>query len=88
MANLASGCSMHDTLPIKNMETGKEIGKLEVKIDIMDLEMQQQEGLFAKASQDLVFSKEFEREIVMTIARKLAPLNCEIELMFGIFSQG
>ena len=88
MANLATGCSMHDTLPIKNMETGKEIGKLEVKIDIMDLEMQQQEGLFAKASQDLVFSKEFEREIVMTIARKLAPLNCEIELMFGIFSQG
>ena len=24
----------------------------------------------------------------MQIARKLAPLNCEIELMFGIFSQG
>ena len=24
----------------------------------------------------------------MQIARKLAPLNCEIDLMFGIFSQG
>jgi len=24
----------------------------------------------------------------MQIALKLAPLNCEIELMFGIFSQG
>lgn len=24
----------------------------------------------------------------MTIARKLAPLNCDIELMFGIFSHG
>jgi len=24
----------------------------------------------------------------MHIARKLAPLNCEVELMFGIFSQG
>jgi len=37
-------------------------------------------------AQDMVFTKEFEQEIIMQISRKLAPLNCEIELMFGIFS--
>ena len=57
-------------------------------IDIMDLEVAQNDGLFFKATQDLVYSKRFEQEIIMHIARKLAPLNCDIELMFGIFSQG
>ena len=41
LASLATGCSMHETLPVKNIDTGKEVGKLEIKIDMMDLEMQQ-----------------------------------------------
>ena len=54
----------------------------------MALESAQSENLFQKAATDLIYSKEFEQDIIMQIARKLAPLNCEIELMFGIFSQG
>ena len=54
----------------------------------MSLESAQNENLFTKAANDLIYSKEFEQEIIMQIARKLAPLNCEIELMFGVFSQG
>lgn len=54
----------------------------------MSLESAQTENLFTKVSKDLVYNKQFEEEIVMQIAKKLAPLNCEIELMFGIFSQG
>ena len=54
----------------------------------MGLESAQNENLFAKSANDLIYSKEFEQEIIMQIARKLAPLNCEIELMFGVFSQG
>jgi len=37
---------------------------------------------------DQMYSKEFEQEVTMQIARKLAPLKCEIAMMFGIFSQG
>jgi len=44
--------------------------------------------LFTKASHELVYNKQFEDEVVKQISRKLAPLNCEIELIFGIFSQG
>jgi hypothetical protein len=88
LASLATGCSMHEKFPIKSVDTQSVVGQLEVRIDIMDLETTNNEGLFHKAVHDLVYSKEFEQEIVMQIARKLAPLNCEIELMFGIFSQG
>ena len=64
------------------------MGTLEVKLDVMELEAAANENLFFKSAQDLVYNKEFETEIINQIARKLAPLNCEIELMFGIFSQG
>ena len=79
---------MHEKLPIKALDSMTQVGELEVRIDIVDLEQTNNEGLFMKHSHDLVFTKEFEQEIIMQIARKLAPLNCEIELMFGIFSQG
>ena len=88
LASLATGCSMHERFPIKAVETQTQVGELEVRIDIMSLESAQTENLLTKANSDLVYSKQFEKEIIMQIARKLAPLNCEIELMFGIFSQG
>lgn len=86
LASLATGCSVHERLPIKAVETQTEVGTLEVRLDIMNLENAGSENLFSKMAQDLVYSKQFEQEVIMQIARKLAPLNCEIELMFGIFS--
>ena len=53
-----------------------------------NLESTRDEGLWQKMSTDLLNRKKFEKDIIMQIARKLAPLNCEIDLMFGIFSQG
>ena len=88
LATLATGCSMHERYPIRAVDTQTEVGQLEVRIDIMNLESAQQENLFSKAAHDLVYNKQFEDDIVKQIARKLAPLTCEIELMFGIFSQG
>jgi len=86
LASLASGCSMHDHFPIKTLSEGSEVGKLEVRIDVMSMEGAHGDGLFS-ASKELVFSKQFEQEILMQIARKL-PLHCDVKLIFGMFSQG
>ena len=61
-----------------------------MKITVMDLQQIQQDTLFhtVKAAQELHYNKQWEQDVVMRIARKLATLNCEIGLMFGIFSQG
>ena len=88
LTSLVTGCSVHERYPIRQVNTNTEVGQLEVRIDIMSLESAQNENLFAKSANDLIYSKEYEQEIIMQIARKLAPLNCEIELMFGVFSQG
>ena len=34
------------------------------------------------------YNKEWEEDVVMRIARKLGSLHCDIELIFGIFTQG
>lgn len=88
LVNLATGCSAHEIYPIHSVDRKTEVGKLEVRIDIMNLEHAQSESLFTKVTHGLVYSKQFEEDIVKQIARKLAPLPCEIELMFGVFSQG
>ena len=85
---LATGCSMHERFAIKAPETQSEVGMLEVRLDVMNLEQAENQNLFAKAAHDLVYNKQFEEEIIRQISKKLAPLNCEIELMFGLFSQG
>lgn len=38
LASLASGCSMHDTFPIRALGSNSVVGQLEVRIDIMNLE--------------------------------------------------
>jgi hypothetical protein len=38
LATLATGCSMHERLPIKSVGTQTQVGTLEVRIDIMSLE--------------------------------------------------
>ena len=89
LAELASGvCSLHDTFTVKRVDTQQAVGQLEIKIDVRNLESTRDEGLWQKMSTDLLNRKKFEKDIIMQIARKLAPLNCEIDLMFGIFSQG
>ena len=61
-----------------------------MRITVMDLQQIQQDTLFhtVRAAQELHYNKQWEQDVVMRIARKLATLNCEIGLMFGIFSQG
>ena len=64
------------------------VGDIEVKIAVMDLEPVHTESMtnIVKAAQELHYNKEWEQDVVMRIARKLATLNCDIELIFGIFS--
>ena len=60
LASLATGCSMHERYPIRAVDTQNEVGMLEVRIDIMNLEKAESENLFSKIANDLVYSKEFE----------------------------
>ena len=57
LATLATGCSIHERMPIKAVGTNSEVGTLEVRIDIMNLENVGQENLWSKLSHDLVYSK-------------------------------
>lgn len=90
LLSLASSCSIHERYPIKSPSGQQTVGELEIKISVMELEVMKAEGAatLARAANSLMYSKEWEQEIVMQIARKLASLNCEIEMMFGLFSQG
>lgn len=57
LATLATGCSIHERMPIKAVGTNSDVGTLEVRIDIMNLENVGQENLWSKLSHDLVYSK-------------------------------
>ena len=87
---LVSGCSTHEKYQVKAPGSGTVVGDLEVKLAVMDLETVRQESLYnvVKAAQELHYNKEWEQDVVMRIARKLSTLNCDIELLFGIFSRG
>ena len=55
----------------------------------MDLEnMDRDQTSFFQVVDQSMYSKNWEKEVIMKIARKLATLPCDIELMFGIFTQG
>lgn len=41
-----------------------------------------------KSTQKQSFSKDWERDVIMRIARKLGRLSIDVDLMFGIFSRG
>lgn len=86
--SLITGCSIHDKFAIKTPSGQTKIGEIEVKLAVMDLETIAQEKVFGKSAQELAYSKEWESEVIMQISRKLATLNCDIELIFGVFSQG
>ena len=89
LTSLISGCAINDKFDIR-APSNAVVGQVELRITVMDLQQIQQDTLFhtVKAAQELHYNKEWEHDVVMRIARKLAALNCEIELMFGIFSQG
>ena len=65
LSQLVSGCSIHETYPIHAVDSNSEVGKLEVRVDIMPLEQAGDQNLFQKVVTDMVYSKEFEQEIVM-----------------------
>jgi len=54
----------------------------------MDLEPDKAETDWMAVAQQVRQTKEWETDIIMRIARRLAPVDCDIELMFGIFSRG
>ena len=87
LTSLISGCAINDKFDIR-APSNAVVGQVEVRITVMDLQQIQQDTLFhtVKQAQELHYNKEWEHDVVMKIARKLAALNCEIELMFGIFS--
>ena len=86
--SLVSGCSIHEKYQVRAPGSHTLVGDIEVKIAVMDLEQVNTESMFnvTKAAQELHYNKEWEQDVVMRIARKLATLNCDIELLFGIFS--
>lgn len=65
LTSLVTGCSVHERYPIRATNSKAEVGQLEVQIDIMALESAQSENLFHKATTDLIYSKEFEQDIIM-----------------------
>jgi hypothetical protein len=54
----------------------------------MDIDNLNQQSLKNVQVSSLHFNKEWEEDLIMRIAKKLAGLQCDIELLFGIFSQG
>ena len=93
LTQLAEGCQYHDRLPIRSVSVKDangqpaEVGVLEVKIDVLPFNSDGQ-PLGLDDVYDQVYSKQHEKDIIDQIARKLAPLKCETEMMFGLFSGG
>ena len=90
LKDLAANCSIHGKYEIRAPSSTTAMGTIEVKIAVNDLEQVQQESILNvhKAAQEMNYNKEWEEDVVMRIARKLGSLHCDIELIFGIFTQG
>lgn len=57
-----------------------------MKISVMDLDSIASQSIRQSDVRNLHFSKEWEQDIIMKIASKLSGLQCEIDLLFGVFS--
>jgi len=91
LADLAKGSGINGDFAIKGLK-GEPRGKVTIKISVVDTAASGKKQAAAqadiKASQKQSFNSGWERDVVMRVARKLAKLSIDVELMFGIFSRG
>lgn len=59
-----------------------------MKLSVTDPDALASQTIKPEDLKNLHFNKEWEQDIIAKIAGKLAPFNCEVNLLFGIFSQG
>ena len=100
LADLIKGASIHDRFPIrKSLPGGKKstesVGLLEAKISIIDLDvganLSQMTGTMQKGQQQqalLHYNKQWEADLIYRIAKRLAKLPGDVEMLFGVFSRG
>ena len=88
LSYLVTDCSIRDKYILKS-PTDEPVGELEVELKIMRLEdTETDHNRFFNAIDQSMYSKNWEAEVIMRIARKLANVPCDIEMMFGIFTYG
>lgn len=88
LKSIATGASVHDKFPVVAAKSNLPVGSIEVKLSVMDLDAIANDSLRTSQTTKLHFNQEWERDMVMKIANKLATLPVEVELIFGIFSSG
>ena len=87
--SIAAGTTMQAKYPITKIDASHIVtGSLEVRIDVIAAEGQALDSRIFDAASALIFTDQFERQIIQAVAAKLANLACEVPLMYGIFSQG
>ena len=80
-------------MPIQSLtvdgKPGLQRGQVQIKVSAIDLESDAPRAeSIAKLTQQLTYNQEWERDLIMRIARKVARINAETSLIFGIFSRG
>jgi len=90
LKSLIAGCSIHEKCPIRVPGGIETVGQLEVKLSVMDLERNQGTSFGKTVNEvtELHYGNEWEQDLVSRIARKLGKLNCDVNILFGIFSRG
>lgn len=98
LGDLMRGASIHDRFPVrKNPQApaSESAGTIEVKISIIDLDFMGTQPIgggglakTAAAVSQLHYSLEWQRDLIYRIAKKLARLPGDVEMLFGVFSRG
>lgn len=86
LKSISQNASFHDKFALMAPKTNLRVGEIEVKVSVMDLDSMASQSIRQSDVQNLHFSKEWEQDIIMKIASKLSGLQCEVDLLFGVFS--
>ena len=92
LKDLTKGIGINGDFDIKG-QSGDRVGKVTIRISIVDpaattAKRAAEAAKDIKAQEKAAFNDGWEQDIIMRIARKLARLSIDVELMFGIFSRG
>jgi hypothetical protein len=88
LASLVGGSTIYEEFTISAVNGNGVNGKVQVKISVMELEMERPKESLATLTRSLQYNQEWERGIIDRIAKRLSKLNPDIQLLFGIFSGG
>lgn len=86
LKSISQNASIHDKFALMAPKINSKVGDIEVKVSVMDLDSIASQSIRQSEVRNLHFSKEWEQDIIMKIASKLSGLQCEVDLLFGVFS--